>query len=308
MRRVILESPYGSDDDAVVAENVRYARACLRDCVLRGDSPIASHLLFTQPGVLKDRDPEERKLGIEAGLAWGPVAEATVVYTDRGITDGMKQGIERAIEEGRPVEYRELEGWEEPTDGDFDPERNEAPPGLADAVASEGVWASGGDPSYVYVAAVSSELRPWVVKLRRQGLSLWREGRMYFFCEMTTGAPVKVSKADIGDWKRTVPTDDPTQESRRLHLAWNSVEYVDNRCGCRYHPDDDNGTHGGGPHVHPCKQHRRKIACLRTDYAETLRYVSAKIQRSNGKLSADDLDLVLARITTMERRLERGDL
>lgn len=112
MRRVILESPYGSDDDAVVAENVRYARACVRDCVLRGDSPSASHLLFTQPGILEDRNPEERKLGIEAGLAWGPVAEATVVYTNRGVTSGMKEGIERAIEEGRRVEYRELEGWE----------------------------------------------------------------------------------------------------------------------------------------------------------------------------------------------------
>lgn len=111
MRRVILESPYGSDDDAVVAENIRYARACMRDCLLRGESPNASHLLYTQPGVLDDRNPEERKLGIEAGLAWGHEAQATVAYTDRGVSKGMKHGIERAIEEGRPVEYRELEGW-----------------------------------------------------------------------------------------------------------------------------------------------------------------------------------------------------
>ena len=112
MKRVILESPYGSEDDAVVAENVRYARACMRDCVMRGESPYASHLLFTQPGILDDRNPEERKLGIEAGLSWGQEAKATVVYTDRGVSDGMKQGIERAIEDGRPIEYRELPGWE----------------------------------------------------------------------------------------------------------------------------------------------------------------------------------------------------
>jgi len=77
---------------------------------MRGESPIASHLLFTQEGVLNDKIPEERKLGIEAGLAWGAVAEKTVVYTDLGISEGMERGIERAEKEGRPVERRALGG------------------------------------------------------------------------------------------------------------------------------------------------------------------------------------------------------
>lgn len=102
MRRVILESPYAGE----VELNVSYARACVRDCLLRGEAPIASHLLFTQPGILRDEVPEERALGIEAGLAWGVEAEATVVYTDLGISRGMRYGIERAEKEGRPVEYR----------------------------------------------------------------------------------------------------------------------------------------------------------------------------------------------------------
>lgn len=104
MRRVILESPYAGDVEA----NVAYARAAVRDCIFRGESPMASHLLFTQPGVLDDSVPAERQLGIEAGLSWGAEAAATVVYTDRGISRGMKQGIERAEREGRPVEYRNL--------------------------------------------------------------------------------------------------------------------------------------------------------------------------------------------------------
>lgn len=45
-------------------------------------------------------------MGIEAGLAWGPVADATVVYVDLGISNGMHQGIARARAEGRRVEYR----------------------------------------------------------------------------------------------------------------------------------------------------------------------------------------------------------
>jgi len=105
VRRVILESPYAGDVD----QNTDYARACMRDCLLRGEAPFASHLLYTQPGVLRDKNNDERQLGIEAGLAWGPVAEATVVYIDHGISAGMRQGIDRAEMEGRPVERRRLE-------------------------------------------------------------------------------------------------------------------------------------------------------------------------------------------------------
>ena len=111
---VILESPYAGTSRFKIIRlfqrwlNVRYARACLRDSLMLGESPIASHLLYTQPGVLNDDDPLERAMGIEAGLAWRGVAEATVVYTDRGISDGMEYGIKAAKESGIPIIYRHL--------------------------------------------------------------------------------------------------------------------------------------------------------------------------------------------------------
>lgn len=104
MRRVIIESPFAGD----VEENIKYARQCVRDSVLRGEAPIASHLLFTQPGILDDDIPTERRLGIAAGLAWGHVADASVVYTDKGISEGMKCGILAAKRAGVPIEYRSL--------------------------------------------------------------------------------------------------------------------------------------------------------------------------------------------------------
>ena len=104
MRLVILESPFAGDVEA----NVAYARRCVRDSLLRGEAPIASHLLYTQPGILNDDISEERWCGIHAGLAWIAAAEASVVYTDRGISSGMRYGIERAAEAGRPIEYRAL--------------------------------------------------------------------------------------------------------------------------------------------------------------------------------------------------------
>ncbi|MDP3999650.1 MAG: hypothetical protein Q8P76_03615 [bacterium] len=104
MKRVILESPFAGE----VERNIQYARLCLRDCLKRGEAPIASHLLYTQPGVLDDDQPEERRLGIEAGLVWGSLAEMTVVYADFGISKGMQYGIDHAKQEARPVEIRYL--------------------------------------------------------------------------------------------------------------------------------------------------------------------------------------------------------
>ncbi len=101
---VIIESPYAGPLD-----NIWYAQACLLDSLRRGEAPIASHLLHTQ--VLDDLRPDERELGIEAGLAWYRVAEKCVVYEDRGTSGGMITGIRRAKQFGVPVEYRRLEAW-----------------------------------------------------------------------------------------------------------------------------------------------------------------------------------------------------
>lgn len=102
MKRVVLESPYAGDVD----RNAEYARRAVRDCLKRGEAPIVSHLLFTQPGILRDDVPEERRLGIEAGLAWVPVSEGSVFYCDYGISNGMQGGMDRAKAAGKPVEVR----------------------------------------------------------------------------------------------------------------------------------------------------------------------------------------------------------
>ncbi|WP_222946180.1 hypothetical protein [Paraburkholderia sp. UCT31] len=104
MKLVILESPFAGD----VERNIKYARAAVRDSLLRGEAPIASHLLYTQDGVLNDDIPEERQHGIDAGLAWREVSHGTVVYTDFGFSRGMEYGMARARESGKTVELRTL--------------------------------------------------------------------------------------------------------------------------------------------------------------------------------------------------------
>jgi hypothetical protein len=107
MPLVFIESPFAGD----IVTNIKFARACMRDSLGRGEAPFAMHLLYTQEGILDDDIPEERNWGIEAGLAWGKHASKTVVYTNLGITEGMEIGIQRAKDERREIEYRELDSW-----------------------------------------------------------------------------------------------------------------------------------------------------------------------------------------------------
>ena len=93
---------------AMIARNRAYLAECLRDSLLRGEAPFASHGLYT--AALDDSIPEERELGILAGFAWGPAADKVVVYTDLGVSGGMRQGIKAALARGADVEYRNVRG------------------------------------------------------------------------------------------------------------------------------------------------------------------------------------------------------
>lgn len=104
MKRVIIESPYAGD----IVRNVEYAKMCVRDSLMRGEAPIASHLLYTQDGILNDNIPTERELGINAGLMWLDCADLHVFYIDYGYSDGMKYAIEYARNKNIPVEIRLL--------------------------------------------------------------------------------------------------------------------------------------------------------------------------------------------------------
>lgn len=80
----------------------------MADSLKRGEYPLASHLLYTQQGILNDSIPAEREMGIKAGLEWAKHADLTAVYLDKGITKGMREGIENAKKAGRRIEYRKI--------------------------------------------------------------------------------------------------------------------------------------------------------------------------------------------------------
>ena len=102
--RVIVESPYAGN----VARNTEYARACVRDSLDRGEYPIASHLLYPQPGILDEANLHERQRGIDAGLAWRTVSDYAVFYVDLGWSAGMLAARALYDREGRPYKRRRL--------------------------------------------------------------------------------------------------------------------------------------------------------------------------------------------------------
>lgn len=106
--RVIIESPLGASSRAEIEENKWYARLCVRNSLLRNESPFASHLLYEHQEIMDDLNPEERELGITAGLEWVELADMTAVYEDFGITVGMERGIELAKFIGLKIDYRKI--------------------------------------------------------------------------------------------------------------------------------------------------------------------------------------------------------
>lgn len=103
MRLVVIESPLRGDH---LARNVMYADALMLDALLRGEAPYLGHLLY--PRVLNDDSDVHRAAGIAAHCAWIRRADAVVVGTDHGITDGMQKAIALAQSIHVPVEHRQL--------------------------------------------------------------------------------------------------------------------------------------------------------------------------------------------------------
>ena len=85
MSLVVIESPYSGN----VKRNVKYARRCMKMVINTGDAPIASHLLYTQEGILNDKKEEERLKGIECGITWANQADVVIFFLDYGMSKGM---------------------------------------------------------------------------------------------------------------------------------------------------------------------------------------------------------------------------
>jgi hypothetical protein len=101
MKIVIVESPFKPSDDTVaryrgqysraelLRQNLVYARLCLLNALGRGESPLVSHLLYTQ---VWGESNDLREAGIKAGIEMYQRADQAALYVDLGVSEGMKEG------------------------------------------------------------------------------------------------------------------------------------------------------------------------------------------------------------------------
>lgn len=118
--KVFILSPFKGTETNNFADNISYAVSATHDCLEKGEAPFASHILYTcgfdeDNNITFNDDTIEtdsigRAWSIRAGLDWLDVSDKVVVYTDKGITEGMYQGIAHAKRNNKPIEYRSLFG------------------------------------------------------------------------------------------------------------------------------------------------------------------------------------------------------
>jgi hypothetical protein len=105
-RRVIVEVPFLGENNLERNGNLAYLSACVADCLLRGEAPMAVPL-----SVVCGVTPEAAELVADSiSLQWRPFADATVAYVDRGVTPAMKKRLQAAADadEVETCEMREL--------------------------------------------------------------------------------------------------------------------------------------------------------------------------------------------------------
>ena len=103
--RVRPSRPGDGLPEADAATLERYADQAMLDAINRDEAP------FPWPGlshVLDDADPDDRAAALDTCLAWLSAAERVAVYTDYGISSGMRGEIDRARALGIPVELRSI--------------------------------------------------------------------------------------------------------------------------------------------------------------------------------------------------------
>jgi hypothetical protein len=71
----------------LLRQNLIYARLALLNSLMRGEAPVASHLLYTQ---VWSEKPELRQNGIRAGVELHHRVDLVCLYIDLGVSEGMK--------------------------------------------------------------------------------------------------------------------------------------------------------------------------------------------------------------------------
>ena len=111
-KMVIIDSPLKGVDDYETAMNILYAKACVHDSLLKNELALSPDIFYAQDDVLDEEIRKEKSLRKKSKLAWQKRAEKIVLYVDRGISREMNKNLKIAKEDGKEIEYRNLQNYE----------------------------------------------------------------------------------------------------------------------------------------------------------------------------------------------------
>jgi len=97
MKRVFICSPFAADP----YRNVKNALMYCREAVLQGYAPYAPHAYL--PQALDDTNPEERILGMVAGMSFLDTCDELWAFYDEAPSDGMQLELSAAGSLGKTI-------------------------------------------------------------------------------------------------------------------------------------------------------------------------------------------------------------
>lgn len=98
-KKIYVVSAYSGN----VESHISAAIAACRYVIAHKGIPIASHILYAASGILDDRNPSERELGMMFGLALISLCDEVWVFGD--ISPGMKHEICEAKKAGKQIRF-----------------------------------------------------------------------------------------------------------------------------------------------------------------------------------------------------------
>jgi nucleoside 2-deoxyribosyltransferase len=101
MRKVYICSPYRAKDEAELDRNIDYAQELTKLALEADLAPITPHLYMTQ--CLNENNEQERAQGMAAGMELLKICDFVIAGIKYGISNGMQQEINAALELGIKV-------------------------------------------------------------------------------------------------------------------------------------------------------------------------------------------------------------
>lgn len=103
--RVMVLTPFLSEDPAKAQKMVRYATRAIKDSIMKVEAPLNAATMYEG---LNFRVPIERDIALTSMISWVKGCQLIAVYEDFGLTSAMRAVLNVAALQNKRIEYRTI--------------------------------------------------------------------------------------------------------------------------------------------------------------------------------------------------------